>query len=161
MAKLLYWFPVSLLLLSFADAAELPTSLLACTDETDDARRLVCYDRALSELRPQPAPSAAEPAAPTTVASNAELESDFGKEARMEEDREQLEELSASVAGIETRTNGKRIFTLDNGQVWAEQAERKQLRVDTGDPIRIRAGSLGSFRLFASGKVSTRVERIR
>jgi hypothetical protein len=161
MAKYLYWFPIALLLFSTADAAEVPQSLLACMGHPDDALRLGCYDRAMSDLQPQLALPAAKRTTPAAVASDAQLASDFGKEARMDEEREQLEELSASVAGVETRANGKRIFTLDNGQVWAEQSESKQLRVDTGDRIRIRAGSLGSFRLFASGKVSTRVERVR
>ena len=53
------------------------------------------------------------------------------------------------------------MITLDNEQVWAEIAPGSTIRLKPGDPVRIQAGTLGSFLLIAPNGRSSKVSRIR
>src|SRR6185503_17304910 len=144
----------------------------ACQAETDDARRLACYDRVAGRAESEatapgaanagapaaalkPAPSAAAPSAAPTVVSTAtpNPEDNFGRERAMaaEEERRktvesrQLGELSALVTDIETRMDGLLTITLDNGQVWRQNTPDSKFRLKAGDRVRIQPGSLKSF----------------
>ena len=56
-------------------------------------------------------------------------------------------------------TYGKLVLTLDNGQVWS-QVDSSSLHLRTGDKVRIRRASLGSYLLGTSGSNKTiRVRR--
>jgi hypothetical protein len=180
-------FVSAVLYSSVSAAADLPDSLLDCSKEADETTRLACYDREISRIK-QPAPnngvaaSVPEPAiitedvVPTAektttadtiaVGSRETVMADFGKdEQTLRSEREQeegsIDEMHATLIAIAEDRQGKRIFTLDNDQVWAEKFVNKALRLETGDAVRIKSGALGSFRLFGSGKRSTKVERIR
>lgn len=134
--------------------AHVPPGLADCHGISDDALRLECYDEAMRTAAAAPS----EPAG----GDDAGVEEAFGKEARLETEREKLDELRAGIVRVDAAQRDRRVFVLDNGQVWAEQSANERLKVTVGDPVRIRAGSLGSFRLFVEGgKLSTRVERVR
>ena len=159
-----------------AGAEDIGAAVDACRAETDDARRLACYDRAAGRAKAHEptagppaaaAPAAAAPAAAT--AAPAKPADDFGRERQLayEEDQKRAEatravgELQSSIAGIETRIDGLMTFTLDNGQVWRQVRPDSRFSIRGGDAIRIQPGSLGSFILSGPTKKSTRVTRVK
>lgn len=172
---------------SVAVAVDLQDGLLRCSQEENDAARLDCYDREIARIRQSaPAqrvdesmwnPAIAKPEATTatesktvSLATESGLQesniADFGKDEKMlRSEREQesgsIDEMYATVVAIEKSASGKRVFSLDNGQVWLEKFETRALKVEPGDPVRIKSGAFGSYRLFGSAKLSAKVERIR
>jgi hypothetical protein len=70
-------------------------------------------------------------------------------------------ELSALVMGIDSRGDGLMTITLDNGQVWRQNAPDSKSRLQEGDKIRIQPGSLNSFILSGPSNRSTRVTRVK
>ena len=170
-----------------ASAAEdVGDALRACRAETDDARRLACYDRVTGQARPQPAAVAAPktsasppPAPPKPAAASASpaaaapaaatAEDKFGRERAMAAEEEkrkadesrELGELSAVVTDIDTRIDGLMTITLDNGQVWRQNTPDSKFRLKTGDHVRIQPGSLKSFIMSGPSKHSTRVTRVK
>jgi len=137
-------------------------ALRACRAEADDAKRLACYDREADRMLAEPAGTAAQTPALTP-------EERFGRRgnmARDEKDKEKAEarelgELNATVAEIWTRSDGLMKITLDNGQVWSQNAPDPFFRLRTGDKVKIQPGALGSFILSGPSKRSTRVTRIQ
>ena len=72
---------------------------------------------------------------------------------------ERVDELEARVNRIQTLSSGKIVVELDNGQVW-RQTDTAKPRVDEGDTVIVRRGSLGSYRMQKLGsKRSMRVTR--
>lgn len=159
--------------------------LTECAREKSDAARLACYDRMAEDAieSDQQAYDLKVPAdqhtedAEAVVSDAAAPESDiaadetagaidnFGMNRNVAEANEKtqpkLDQIYASIVDIETRSYGKRVITLDNGQVWVEESPSKSVRLEPGDKVRIKAGVLGSFRLFGANRRSTRVERIQ
>jgi len=184
MRRLCLLFP----LLTFAAgpalaATDISAAVRACRAETDDARRLACYDRVTDGARAAaptaaatpksaaPVAAAAAPSAPAAapVAAAASAEDNFGRERQVaaeEQKRQQdaarsLGELEASVTGIETRMDGLMTFTLDNGQVWRQNTPDSKFHLKEGDRVKIQPGSLKSFILSGPSKKSTRVTRVK
>jgi hypothetical protein len=167
-----------------AQAAEgLDALLRACRAETDDARRLACYDRIAGPAQAAPAPvspgtgsvppaaassASAASAPPSGEAAAAGAAEDFGLEQaqaneeakRQQEKARALAELEASVTGIDARMDGLLTITLDNGQVWRQNRPDSRFRLKVGDRIRIQPGSLNSFILSGPTNKSTRVTRV-
>ena len=112
-----------------------------------------------------PAGSAAEagPAtAPDAPSPSLSPEDRFGLRGDLKREKHgDLTELAATAASISTKPRGERVITLDNGQVWAEIAPGSTIRLKPGDPVRIQAGTLGSFILIAPNGRSSKVSRIR
>jgi hypothetical protein len=146
-------------------------ALLACADEPDDARRLRCFDAAVAGLRrarATPAASAAAPssapapaASPPAPAAAPSAEEQFGARGDLRPDsRTALSEITGTITALSTRPYGQLVVTLDNGQVWAELAPSK-LKLKTGDTVKIEAGALGSYRLVAPNRRSSKVSRVR
>jgi len=173
---------LSLLALLFtAAAASAEPDLTECANEQSDAARLACYDRMArgaadddrqaSEAKSEAEPQAADPAVAGATEPGAATDEtaaaidNFGMNRNVAAANDQappeLDQIYATIVEIETRRYGKRVFTLDNGQVWVEQSTAKSVRLEPGDEVRIKAGVLGSFKLFDSNRRSTRVERIR
>jgi hypothetical protein len=172
-------------LLFAAAAGGAEPDLTECLKERSDAARLACFDRvaagAAESGQPVPAATKAQepPAAaaessppPPPVADSgaspdekAEAIDNFGMNRNVAEANDtappELDQIHVSIVEIETLRSGKRLFTLDNGQVWMEQSVAKSLRLKPGDEVRIKAGMLGSFKLLDANRRSTRVERIR
>lgn len=139
-----------------------------CADIADDARRLECYDLAASDEPAEEAPEPAPASVPATLVEATEAEGaspdareSFGLKEERKPGEQEPDQISARIAEIEMRRNGERLFTLDNGQVWAEDAPERSLRLDVGDTVTIKAGLFGSHRLFGSGNRSSRVDRVR
>jgi hypothetical protein len=131
-------------------------ALKACRAESDDSRRLACYDREIDRAQ-------AAPLAELTA------EEKFGRKgamAREESDRKEQEsrelgELQAKVTEIWTRSDGLMVVTLDNGQEWKQNRPDSFFRLKTGDIVKIQPASLGSFLMSGPSKRSTRVTRVR
>lgn len=155
----------ALMAMPVAMAAEDPgAALRACRSETDDAKRLACYDREADRLGTQAASPAAAPATPAltpeerfgrTGAMNRE-ESD-----RKEQESRELGELRATVAEIWTRADGLMVLTLDNGQIWKQVRPDSAFRLKAGEKVRIQPAALGSYLLSGESKRSTRVSRVK
>ncbi|MSQ91925.1 MAG: hypothetical protein EXR87_03185 [Gammaproteobacteria bacterium] len=134
-------------------AQELPAALSACRAEQDDARRLACYDREVDRQVPPPA------AAEERFGYEGALARKEQDELRKEEP--ELAELHSKAAGISTRPNGTLVITLENGQVWRQNAPESYFPLKIGDPVRIRPAAMGSFLLFGNSRRSIRVTRLR
>ena len=144
---------------------DLSKRIAACTHEQDDARRLACFDRAA-------APQAAAEKTSTQEASGANVDATqtFGVKgselARSQDDGDAgqrsatPQRLTAKVTGLDTRARGELVFTLDNGQVWAQKEKGAYLPIKVGDSVTILAGTLGSFHLVVANR-ATAVTRVR
>lgn len=130
---------------TLAADGDLAARITACTHERDDARRLACFDRAAVPQQ-------------TFGVQGSEL-------ARNRDDGDARSEappkrISATVTAIGRRPRGERVFTLDNGQVWAQKDAGAYFPVKVGDPVAILAGTLGSFRLVLANR-ATAVTRVQ
>lgn len=144
-------------------AQESDAALKACRAETDDTRRLACYDREMDRLSDRPAAAASAASAPAPSA-----EEQFGRrgtiareELERERDKSRQGELTATVTEIWTRSDGLMVMTLDNGQVWSQNRPDPFFRLKNGDKIKIQPASLGSYLLSGPSKRSTRVTRTK
>ena len=139
---------------------ELSERIAACAREHDDARRLACFDRAAA-----PKADAAK-----VSAAKVDTSQEFGVEgselarnrdaADTHQESAAAKRMTAKVSALEKRPRGELVFTLDNGQVWAQKEVGAYLPVKVGDSVTILAGSLGSFRLVLDNRV-TPVTRVR
>jgi len=148
-------------------------SFLSCAGEQDDARRLACFDAAVTQARTQPTP-AVESAAPAAAAATAAAvvplskEERFGLRGDLKQEKAkkapelaELQELRATVTKVAVKPHGELILSLDNGQVWYEIQTSTGIRVKTGDQVTIRSGALGSYSLVAPNGRSSKVTRVR
>jgi hypothetical protein len=171
-------------------AQSLPEQMRACRAETDDARRLNCYDRAAATLdkaaasaptaatatvpaRPAVAPAApvasssaaAAPAGPPAASAPAGSGvADFGvSEGPLAVKRQAtgLKEITAVVTAVSARGRGELVLTLDNGQVWAQNEAVEYFPVNVGDKVKIHSAALGSYLLTTPAKRTTKVTRLR
>ena len=146
-----------------AAAQNQDVALRACRAEPDDARRLGCYDREMDRIGKEQATVAAE--SPPVLTP----EEQFGRTgamAREESDRKDQEtrnlgELIATVTEIWTRSDGLMVFTLDNGQVWKQNAPDSHFRLKSGERVKIQPAAMSSFLLSGPSKRSTRVSRLK
>lgn len=166
----IFWLAAAMAALPVAALADdVRAALAACRTEADDAKRLACYDREADRIAAGPAAAAAPPALPASAAPASTPEERFGHRgtlAREEKDREkaqarELGELVATVTEIWTRGDGLMKITLDNGQVWSQNAPDPFFRLKAGDKVKIQPAVLGSFLMSGPAKRSTRVTRIQ
>lgn len=123
-------------LCSFAGLAAgqvLPDAIRACRKETDDARRLKCFDRETAQY-------------PLTSEQSLGLNPS---------------PLTARVAGLRERPHAGFVVTLDNGQVWAQNEMDAHAAVRVGDAVTIKPAKLGGFWLVGPSGWSTRVRRLQ
>jgi len=138
-----------------AGAAELTAGLRACAAKTEASDRLACFD-ALAATLPAPKPELTpEQRFGTAQQAVREVVEERKREA------EQLDSLSSTVSSISQRGDGSRVFTLVNGQVWAERGDNSKSRFKVGDKVEIESASFGSFLMTGSSKRSIRVNRVR
>lgn len=142
-------------------------ALSACAKESDDARRLACYDRvtrsqAAPAPKPEPKPTE-QPAATATdefgVTGSAVARQRSGEQKQQDQSAE-VRSVSAGVTEVSWRPRGEFVVTLDNGQVWAQKDSGQRFPIKPGDRVTINAGLLGSYRLI-NGPRSTQVTRVK
>lgn len=143
-----------------ANAATVEQALLACKQEDNALKRLVCFDNVASAISNNEAPVAEfknQPASSTTaparvVASAPKSQEDtFGLEQKQAREKtEEVERISSSVVSIAKNQRGNMTLTLANGSRW-RQVESSQLRVKEGSNVQIKRGLFGAFYLFLEG----------
>jgi hypothetical protein len=133
-------------------AAALPNPLVDglrhCAEESDQTKRLACFD-ALAATVPK-------------------VEADqFGMTANIARKRDpaavskQAEAiLPGKIAGLAKTADGKLIFTLDNHQVWIQSEMNPRIEFVVGDAVHIEHGAMGSLWLAADKGRKTRVKRV-
>jgi hypothetical protein len=143
-------------------AQSLPASLLDCSTERDDARRLACYDREVTRLRDAAQPAAVDGTSAAAAAIPATAPASDGDKFGKREDKPPKEKaLTATVTEVRSKPYGELVVTLDNGQVWSEIAANSGLRVKVGDQVRIEPGALNSYLLVPPGGRAGKVKRIK
>jgi hypothetical protein len=165
-------------------AQSLPEQMRACRAETDDSRRLLCYDRAAATLdrsaasAASAAPAVAAPAAagssvspaaaaaakPVASAPASSGTAEFGvSEGPLAAKRQAtgLKEITAVVTAVSVRGRGELVVTLDNGQVWAQNEAVAYFPLNVGDTVKIHSAALGSYLLLTPAKRTTKVTRVR
>ncbi|WP_194743304.1 hypothetical protein [Thermaurantiacus tibetensis] len=139
---------------------------LACARIPADSERLACYDRAiaaasaegqrLAEERAREAEAAAKARAEAEARAAAEA-AERAKAAQVEgfgargggpaEREARIDRLEAAVAETFTDSQRKRVFLLDNGQMWRQTDGVFLPMVRPGTPVVIRRAALGGFTL--------------
>ncbi len=122
--------------------------LRQCASETDQTKRLACFD-ALAATLPK-------------------LEADqFGLTADIARKRDPVAErkaddavLPGKIVALRHAANGELIFTLDNQQVWMQTEAEPRKQFVVGDVVHIEHGAMGSLWLAADKARKTRVKRI-
>jgi hypothetical protein len=155
---------VSLLIFgaSALQAGDIPAELQQCREETEDSRRLACFDRELAKIL-----DVASASSPTAAASSKTAEQRFGFRgdvARSAIDNKRnaepaLERLQAKVTSVRIGPTGYWTVTLDNGQEWAQVPMGVRVSIKVGDSVTIVPLSLGSFSLVPQSGPSARVRR--
>lgn len=147
-AKTLY---TTILLLLITHSALAADSWQECLQLADDSARLACYDAYAKQL------SAGEQAAMPTAE---EQKAGFGMPAVSVAD--DIEEIHASIVRVQKKSRGKRVLTLDSGQVWEQVDSRTSPSFKDGDSIIIKRAAFGSFVLKPVDSNRTiRVRRLR
>jgi hypothetical protein len=126
-----------------ATAQILPDTIQACRKDTDDARRLACFDRETARY-----PMTSEHGfglSPSQAAATAP----------------RVAQLNAKVVDLRERPHAGFIATLDNGQVWVQYETDMRQDIHPGDVVTIRPGALGSYWMSAPTGWSTRVRRAK
>lgn len=156
------------------DAVRAYREFQVCAAQTDDARRLTCYDMAMhrapsgstlpSGTPPAGAASASTP--PSGIPPTPEQR--FGLTPEQQLQRQHVtappKEMTSQVVAVGRARNGLLMLTLANGQIWTAQSpDEPDLSIGVGDSVTVRRGLLGSFLLTASkgGKRSMRVDRAK
>jgi hypothetical protein len=106
--------------------------LQTCARLDEDAQRLRCFDAEVPRVdlpaKPKLGEEQVQRRAPA-AASDAESS------------------LTARVTGLVDQRDGTVTMTLDNGQVWHQQAAEFYFPLTLGETVRIEKGALGSYRL--------------
>ncbi len=157
-----------------------------CSQISDRAARLDCFDREFPALELTPAPAESEsviapqtqqaagstaqqaaevspPAAnpePSAVPAKESKHSSFGERLGNLFRASEKESISASIKAVRRGSQQKMVFLLDNDQIWLQSSPRS-LPLATGDEVTIKQGSIGGFIMRNKKGVSTRVSRIK
>ena len=132
-----------------AGAEPLSDGLQRCAREADEHLRLKCFDDLAGSL-------------PHLKTDQFGMTTDIAQRRDPANPKPLIdpEVLDSKIAGLQQGSHGEYIFTLDNGQVWAEQESRPGLRFSVGEAVQIKHGSMSSLWLSASNHRMTRVRRI-
>lgn len=141
----------------------------SCANVTDDAQRLTCYDQAVGRLR-QAQTSGEIVAVDRHQAETINREA-FGFSlpslphlfSRGSDGAEvgHVDEVALEVTRIQRRPDGTALFTMSNGQVWAQIDSDSARNVREGGHVSIRRASMGSFLMHVdAGGAALRVRRV-
>ena len=147
--------------ISAAPAAQpeaVPAAFKTCVAESDDARRLACFDAEMARLMALP-PPAPPPTPEEKFGARGDLKRDIERPGKVAESA--LEKLEGKVQSVATRPGGGLIVTLDNGQVWQQLATGDSLQLKVGDSVTLKPGVLGSYSLVGARNRSIKVKRIK
>jgi hypothetical protein len=142
----------------------LPDSIQACKRETDNERRLQCYDREVAKfpltqgqaLGLSESQVAAAQSKASAAQSNASAAQPKPSAAQPED-----AQVSAKVVALTEPPHSGFVITLDNGQVWVQNEMETGTFADVGDVVTIKRSKVGSFWLQGPSGRRTRVHRYR
>lgn len=145
--------------------AQATDAFLACARIPADAERLACYDRAVGQVSAEGRRLAAERAAEAERAARARAEAEaaataeaeakaradaldrFGAETRRKAaaDEPRMDRIEAKVEETFTDGERKRVFVLDNGQIWRQTDGVFLASVRPGSEVIVRRASMGGY----------------
>jgi hypothetical protein len=132
----------------FAAIEPLADGLRRCSLETDEGKRLACFDALASAL-------------PKIKSDQFGMTVDIArKRDPVSVSKSENESLPGKIAALVEAPRGEYIFTLDNGQIWI-QAEQRSIHFEVGEAVQIEHGAMGSLWLAADHHRKTRVKRIQ
>lgn len=146
------------MLSALAAAADVPAQLEACAGLHRDAERLLCYDKAMAQLRAG-ANGLPAPSAENMFGANSDVLDASARHPDVK--REELKQISGIVTSLHRGDDGMIQLVLDNGQVWRQQDADVRLMVDKGDKITIVRAALGTFRMSDKSGRFARFKRVR
>jgi hypothetical protein len=164
--RLIYFALVALAAASAA-AAQTSPALRACAAESDNTRRLACYDKEMARL---PASEPLHVTVPNTQAAAPTLApaEEFGlsdeqrvRRLQTKEGVADVKKLTAHITKISPLPNGRQRITLDNAQVWEQVEEDYGFVPQVGTTVNITRGMLNGFWMAADAYRQVRVKRIR
>ena len=148
----------ALMLSALAPAAELPPQFETCAALPRDSERLLCFDKAVAQIKSgvegTPAPSAEN-----MFGANSDVLSD--KSHQTDVKREELKQISGTVTSLHRGDDGMIQLVLDNGQVWRQTDAAVRLLVETGDKVTVVRASMGTFRITDKSGRFARFKRVR
>lgn len=130
-------------LISLSSAVLSADSAGKCAEIAAPVDRLACYDKAFP------------PVVKGDVAAVG-----FGLSAKKEEKAEPVK-VEAKITAVSTMRDGKRLITLDNGQVWRETEAKPMVIIKKNVPITVREAVLGTYMLVISDNIALRVKRVK
>jgi hypothetical protein len=134
---------------TFAAVEPLAEGLRRCSLETDEGKRLACFDALAS-------------AVPKIQSDQFGMTVDIArKRDPVAATRNENESLPGKIMALQEAPRGEYIFTLDNGQIWIQAELRSNIRFEVGDTVQIEHGAMGSLWLAADRHRKTRVKRIQ
>ena len=133
----------------FAGIEPVADGLRRCSLETDQEKRLACFDALASAL-------------PKIQSDQFGMTVDIArKRDPVAVSKSENESLSGKIAALIEAPRGEYIFTLDNGQMWIQAEQRSNIRFEVGEAVQIEHGAMGSLWLAADHHRKTRVKRIQ
>jgi hypothetical protein len=159
MSILKAWALASALMTStLAIAADLPPQFETCASLRRDAERLLCYDKAVAQIKsgvdgaPAPSPENMFGAAAGIAPAKTDAP---------EPEREELRQITAAVTSARRGEDGTLVLHLDNGQAWRQQDGEVTLIINDGDTVTVQRASFGTFRITDKRGRSARFKRVR
>lgn len=124
----------------------------ACAGIAKADARLACYDKAFPPIDVAHATVGVKP------------EAEFGLSQHQlsarNPDSPSISQIVANIIAIRADSRGKRIVTLDNGQVWAILEVPSKGFLKVGDQTSVRKATLGTFMLLSPSGIALRARRI-
>lgn len=126
----------------------LAEGLRHCAEETDQAKRLSCFDSLAAAL-------------PKVEADQFGLTADIAKKRDPVVEQHVAEEtLTGTIKAVREAPHGELVFVLDNQQVWIQAEVNSHIQFAVGETVHIEHGAMGSLWLAADKARKTRVKRI-
>lgn len=129
---------------SIAHGAESAGNTNPCSDIAAPVTRLACYDKAFP---------------PKVVGDTSAVE--FGMTAPKKDTKAEPIKVDATVTAISMQRDGKRLITLNNGQVWKESEVNPMVIINKDMQVVVREASMGTYKLVINGLVGLRVRRVK
>ena len=126
----------------------LAEGLRRCASETDQAKRLSCFDSLAAGL-------------PKVEADQFGLTADIAHKRDPVVERPAVEEtLTGTIKALHTAPRGELVFILDNQQVWIQAEVNSRIQFAVGETVHIEHGAMGALWLAADKARKTKVKRI-
>jgi hypothetical protein len=142
-------------------AEAVPPEFVSCSRIQKSGERLACYDRAVAYLSQPNERQTAAPSAETSFGLQASVPQPPAAATKDGANEDEISSIQARVTELSTDREGKKVVTLDNGQVWRELSKSSFVSLKVGDEVTITRAALGSFRMAVPNGQPLRVRRVR